>query len=223
MNLPQEYINAVGQLKDLPVNIETSGLTVFMLIAQLQLALRHAPKADRGRGNAGESADKIRELAIDLQNQLTSRVHELKPILDKGWHPEFDMSTNERIVDVHNVYTLYSAADDDEFDKNFLSVSSRPTDWGNPRWNYYFVKLEIKYSNTIYINNAHLWTTEEFNIPELTGTFGSALGMIMQPGKPPEICDRSHLKEDDFWCEEWGEMPPYFEIPEDYYFSGYPD
>ena len=123
MNLPQEYINAVTQLKDLPVNIETDGLTVFMLIAQLQLALRHAPDPPWGRGNAGESANKIRELAIDLQNQLTSRVHGLKPMLERGltpasralarrsarmrcgWHPEFDMSTNERIVDVHNVYS----------------------------------------------------------------------------------------------------------------------
>ena len=202
MSLPQEYINAVGQLRELPVHLQTDGLTIFMLIAQLQLALRHP-------GNSGESADKIRELAIDLQNQLTSRVHGLKPILERGWHPEFDMNINERVVDVHNVYCLYSNADEEK--NNFLSISSRPQDWGDPRWNYHFVKLQIKHSNTIYINNAHLWTTEELNIPELTGTFGGALGMIMQPGKPPEICDRSHLQEDDFWCEEWGEMPPYYE------------
>ena len=210
MNLPQEYIKAVGQLKELPVHLQTDGLTIFMLIAQLQLALRHP-------GNAGESADKTRELAIDLQNQLRSRVPDIKPILDRGWHPEFDMSANERIVNVHNVYTLYSA--EDEKANNFLSISSRPQDWGDrgtfvplsleerlgrfaSAWNYHFVKVELKYDNTIYINNAHLWTTKEMNIPELTGTFGGALGLIAEPGQPPEICDRSHLQEDDFWCED---------------------
>ena len=211
MNLPQEYINAVGQLKELPVHLQTDGLTIFMLIAQLQLALRHP-------GNAGESADKIRELAVDLQNQLTTRVPDIKPILDRGWHPEFDMSANERIVNVHNVYTLYSPVDED--DCAFLSISSRPQDWGDPRWNYHFVKVELKYDNTIYINNAHLWTTKEMNIPELTGTFGKALGLIAEPGQPPEICDRSHLREDDFWCEEWGEMPPLYETKdEDFMFD----
>ena len=204
MNLSQNDINAVAQLKNLPVHIQTDGLTTFMLIAQLQLALRHP-------GNSGDSADRIRELAVDLQNQLLTRSPDLKPILDKGWHPEFDMSTGERIVDVHNVYTLYSS----EEEPNFISVSSRPQDWGDPRWNYHFVKLQTKRNDTIYINNAHLWTTEEYELHELTNNFGGAIGLILQPGRPPEICDRSHLKEDDFWDKEWGEMPPFYSKVED--------
>jgi hypothetical protein len=35
--------------------------------------------------------------------------------------------------------------------------------------------------------------------------------MIMMPGKPRELCDRSHLEEDDFWLKEWGTRPPYYE------------
>ena len=201
MQPSQQDIKAIAEIQKLPVNISIDGLTAFMLIAQLQLALRHP-------SNTGETADKVREIVVNLQNQLQTRSPDLKPILDKGWHPEFDVSTNKRIVNVHNVYTLYSDADSEG--NKLLSVSSRPQDWGDPRWHYHFVKLEINYSETIYINNAHLWTTEELDIPQLTGTFGQALGMIMQPGRPHEICDRSHLYEDDFWCDEWGEMPPYY-------------
>lgn len=95
-----------------------------------------------------------------------------------------------------------------------LSVSSRPQDWGDPAWNYHFVKLQAKWNDTIYINNCHLWTTKTYDLHELIGTFGTAIGMILQPGKPPEICDRSHLQEDDFWDKEWGEMPPYFDLNE---------
>lgn len=206
MNSFQNHINAVAKIKNLPVNISTDGMTTFMLIAQLQLALRHP-------GNKGGYADSVRELAINLQNQLISRLPELKPILDQGWHPEFDLSINQRIVNVHNVYTLYSDAE--ENGNKFMSVSSRPQDWGDPRWNYHFVKFETKLDNTIYINNAHLWTTEKFDLQELMANFGQAIALVMVPGRPPEICDRSYLQEDDFWCEEWGELPPYFEFQED--------
>ena len=84
MNPTQKDIDAIAKLKDLPVNISTDGLTIFMMIAQLQLALRHP-------SNNGESADRVRSLVVDLQNQLQTRSPDLKPILDKGWHPEFDI------------------------------------------------------------------------------------------------------------------------------------
>ena len=145
-----EDINAIVKLKDLPVNLSIDGITAFMIIAHLQLALRHP-------GNRGDSSEEVRSIVIYIQNQLQTRVPEIKSLLDKGWHPEFDISTNERIVSVHNVYTLYSNNDEDK--DSLLSVSSRPQDWGDPRWNYHFVKLETKYENTIYIN--HLYFAQE--------------------------------------------------------------
>ena len=31
------------------------------------------------------------------------------------------------------------------------------------------------------------------------------------PGANPKLCSMDYLDEDDFWSEEWGEMPPYYE------------
>ncbi len=213
MSISEQDLKAIALIKDVPVNIQTDGMTAFMLIAQLQLALRHP-------GNDGESAEKIRDLAIDLQNQLILRSSELKPILDKGWHPEFDLDIDERnkeIVEVHNVYTLYES---EEGEADILSMY-RSQDWGDPKWHYEFIKLEWKYKGILYIQNAHVWTTSSMTPPEILGRLGEYVGMIAQPGRAKELCDRSHLDEDDFWCEEWGEMPPYYQLPDSdiYYFD----
>ena len=205
MKPSEQDIKAIAEIQKLPVNISTDGLTAFMLIAQLQLALRHP-------SNTGETADKVREIVVNLQNQLQTRSPDIKPILEKGWHPEFDISTGEKIVDVHNVYTLYES--EEEGEPNFLSVSSRPQDWGDPRWHYEFIKFEWKSNDTIYIQNAHIWTTTKLTPPEILGKLGQAIGMILQPGKAKELCGRTHLDIDDFWCEEWGELPPVFDSNE---------
>ena len=202
----QKEIDAIALLKDLPVNFSIDGLTTFMIISQLQLAMRHP-------GNRGQTSQVVRDIVIDLQNQLQTRSPDIKPILDKGWHPEFDVDIDEKITQVHNVFTLYESSKPGE--PSLLSVSSRPQDWGDPSWHYEFIKLEWKHFNTLYIQNAHVWTTTKMAAPEILGKMGGAIGMIMQPGKKPELCDRSHLDEDDFWCEEWGEMPPYYFNTED--------
>ncbi len=151
MKPSQKDIKAIAKIQKLPVNISIDGLTAFMLIAQLQLALRHP-------SNTGKPADKVREILVNF----------------------------------------------------FLSVSSRPQDWGDPRWHYEFIKFEWKSNDTIYLQNAHIWTTTKLTPPEILGKLGQAIGMILQPGREKELCGRTHLDEDDFWCEEWGELPPVF-------------
>ena len=118
------------------------------------------------------------------------------------------ISTGEQVVDVHNVYTLYESDSADM--PNQLSFC-RPQDWGDPKWNYEFLKLEWKLKDTIYINNAHVWTTTKLDPPEILAAMGQAIGMIMQPGKPSQLCGRTHLDIDDFWDDDWGEMPPVFD------------
>lgn len=34
---------------------------------------------------------------------------------------------------------------------------------------------------------------------------------IMIPGRDEKECGNTHLAEDDFWQESWGNMPPHFE------------
>jgi len=46
------------------------------------------------------------------------------------------------------------------------------------------------------------------------------LFMVALPGTPLEIAGKSHLKEDDFWDEAWGDLPPYYE-PDDIFEEDY--
>jgi hypothetical protein len=45
--------------------------------------------------------------------------------------------------------------------------------------------------------------------------------MIMMPGEPRELCDRSHLDIDDFWEKSWGEIPPYYNLESDEDYQDY--
>lgn len=85
---PQE-LEAIAELQNIPVNIEIDGLMTFMLISQLQLALRHP-------SNRGGTSEDIRQFTVQLQNQLAKRSPAIKSILEKGWHPEFDVSENDQ-------------------------------------------------------------------------------------------------------------------------------
>ncbi|OYD99814.1 hypothetical protein [Nostoc sp. 'Peltigera membranacea cyanobiont' 232] len=60
-----------------------SELAAFMLIAQLQLALRHP-------NNIGASRDEVRESIQPIVDYFTGDVRE---ILERGFHPEFDIDT----------------------------------------------------------------------------------------------------------------------------------
>lgn len=41
--------------------------------------------------------------------------------------------------------------------------------------------------------------------------FASIIVHIATPGTNPKLCGTDYLDEDDFWSDQWGEMPPYFE------------
>lgn len=119
-------------------------------------------------------------------------------------------------TEVHNCYTLYELNEDGSKAENPLLCFSRPQDWGDPeRWKYHYCKLEV----AGYINHCHLWQEVERYPTEACKVISQALFMIMMPGTPQELCDRSHLHGDDFWLKEWGEMPPYYdEDPSDFDF-----
>lgn len=67
-----------------PVVLEMSFVDAFVLICQLQLALR-CP------GNNSESARLTKEMCQKLQTGLASRVPEAFAVLERGWHSEFDI------------------------------------------------------------------------------------------------------------------------------------
>ena len=80
----------IGQLLNdaPPIEMAILPCRAFVLVAHLQLALRHP-------GNDGESA----EIARDIARRLQSKLAEIHPLigqaLETGWHPEFDVSREE--------------------------------------------------------------------------------------------------------------------------------
>ncbi|MBE9210419.1 hypothetical protein IQ244_28730 [Nostoc sp. LEGE 06077] len=78
------YKAALGQLSNLKtIPIVISEQAAFFIIAQIQLAFRHP-------NNNGESSDVVRESIQPIINYFTGDVRE---ILERGFHPEFDVDS----------------------------------------------------------------------------------------------------------------------------------
>ena len=117
-----------------------------------------------------------------------------------------------KIVEVHNVYTIYGVNPDGTEAQEPFAQMSRPQDWGNfERWHYERFCFEWIQETMRYINNAHCWTDlklERYKYPSL---FAPLVVQIFMPGANPKLCAMDYLDEDDFWSDDWGEMHPYFE------------
>ncbi|MEH2377280.1 hypothetical protein [Nostoc sp.] len=92
---------------------------------------------------------------------------------------------------------------------------SRPQTWGDKeQWHYEFFRLEWVRDGYKYINNCHCYTDIKNPECDYATLFAQCVATILYPGRPPELCGREFLDEDDFWTEKWGEMPPYY-YPDD--------
>ena len=122
------------------------------------------------------------------------------------------------IVETHNCYTLYELDEDGYKESTRLLTFSRPQDWANPkRWHYHYCKIELSFKGTHYINHCHIWQGVERNTFEACKYISQSLFMFMQPGKAVELCANTHLAEEDFWLNEWGDKPPVFYDPDEYF------
>lgn len=119
-------------------------------------------------------------------------------------------------VEVHNAVTIYGLNEDGSEAEQPIMSFFRPQDWGDSkRWHYEFFKLEWHTQGKIYINNCHCYT--DLKNPEggYSLLFAQGIAMILIPGHPAQECGRDYLCQDDFWSEEWGEMPPYYDSYEE--------
>ena len=120
------------------------------------------------------------------------------------------------IVEVHNCWTVYGLhADGTELEQPVAALS-RPQDWGDPRWYYERFCFERIVKNKHFISHAHCWTDikqQPFEYPHL---FAPLIVQILIPGNNEKLCGRDYLDTDDFWCDEWGPMPAYYEEEERY-------
>ena len=75
----------VEQLRRAPgIHMQVSTQEAFILVSQLQLALRHP-------GNCGPTSDVARDIAMTLQQGIMSQVPEAKGLLERGWETAFDV------------------------------------------------------------------------------------------------------------------------------------
>lgn len=71
-----------------PITLEIEPIFLFVLVGTVQLALRYP-------GNRGASADIARKAAIAFQQALGEIDPAIAQALEQGWHPEFDVTSEE--------------------------------------------------------------------------------------------------------------------------------
>lgn len=79
-----EILAKLGNSQNL-IEFATTPGRAFILVAQLQLALRHP-------GNTGEGATVAYQIAQNLAKAICSYVPEAKELIDQGWNPAYDVT-----------------------------------------------------------------------------------------------------------------------------------
>jgi hypothetical protein len=110
---------------------------------------------------------------------------------------------------IHNVIAFH----EDEGEDRALVIFSRPQDWGNPLlWQHIPAYIRVEAEDPRFKSRAvHIWCRPHHEPFEFLRSIGGYAFSFYFPGKPSELCDRSHLAQDDFWNEKWGEMPPHYD------------
>lgn len=193
------------------IALSISPLMAWHVICQLQLALRYPE-------NTGINNEETRHFVETLSEEIPLK-GSLKELFEMGWNPQHDLVIEPKpeleIRETYNAVTIYGMDEYGTQVERPIAEFSRPQTWGDKeQWHYEFFRLSWVRDGYEYINNCHCYTdmkNPECGYPVL---FGQLVATILYPGRPPQLCGREFLDEDDFWCDEWGEMPPYF-YPDD--------
>lgn len=201
--------------RPLPVTISTAD--AWFLVSGLQFTARMAP--------TGQAFKKrISDIAQQFQMAVEDRHPEVTRILNMGWDSTYDTPATPKeaeqegqvsdtpLKEVINAFAIYW---DDSPEQKHLCELRRPQDWGDPRWMYRKYVLEALGCR----HEAHCYVEHQLTDLEHLNLFAGMLTMIAHTYPPTrrEVCDRSHLRENDFWDEGWGPMPPHFdEYDEDF-------
>jgi hypothetical protein len=112
-------------------------------------------------------------------------------------------------VTIHNIFTFHESPDKSQAIVSF----HRPQDWGNPQeWQYIQASVSVPNDDPLFRSRCcHIWVKPRRERFEFLREIGGLLFSFYYPGKPLELCDRSHLAADDHWCQEWGKMPPEYD------------
>jgi hypothetical protein len=88
-----EYISQLLSQAD-PIEVHLTPEHAFILVGLLQLALRHP-----GLTGPDETAKLGKRIGTNMAKSLQAKLNEIDPaiglILERGWHPEWDMTEEE--------------------------------------------------------------------------------------------------------------------------------
>jgi len=80
----EAILQAIGG-SEAVIEFTTTPARAFVLVAQLQLALRHSD-------NTGEGAKIAIEIAEHLTDAICQHVPGSRTLIEQGWHPGYDVS-----------------------------------------------------------------------------------------------------------------------------------
>lgn len=82
----REAVELIGQIP--PVHLEIAGIEAWVILSQMQLALRHP-------GNIGPASKAAYQLARTLQSLIAPQGTALGRLAERGWHEVFDVPRDE--------------------------------------------------------------------------------------------------------------------------------
>jgi hypothetical protein len=87
-----EVLQKLGECEDI-IDLATTPARLFILVAHLQVALRHPENTGSSSAVLGSSI--AREIALNLTEAICSKVPEARSLIEIGWNPAFDTTREE--------------------------------------------------------------------------------------------------------------------------------
>lgn len=84
MNQEEDFWRKLGNCTEV-IELATTPARLYILIANIQLALRHP-------NNTGASAEIAREIALNMTEAVCAYVPEARESIELGWNPAYDQT-----------------------------------------------------------------------------------------------------------------------------------
>lgn len=203
----EEFIQQVAHIMsdETPLDLKIRIRELWLVISALQLANRHP-------GISQFMTDALEYIARQFQDIIEDHHPEACQLIEMGWHSEHDVdkygNPAPSLKELTQCWTIHTGSEDPDYDGDPLAEIGRPQDWGDPRWNYRVYSFGATVNDIEYFQKVHCWIDKQMKEHEYLETFTSLITMILQPGINPKLAGKEYLAPDDFWLEEWGDMPP---------------
>lgn len=80
----EEFWQKLGNCTEI-VEMASTPARLYILIANIQLALRHP-------NNTGASAEIAREIALNMTEAVCAHIPEARESIEQGWNPAYDLT-----------------------------------------------------------------------------------------------------------------------------------